>query len=189
MKTTYRSPEEKSPVQNPDWKAISSFNLKEDPFQWVREELDQVQSQYSKLELVTKGASKLLGDCKVRNIVKELKKLKHNDTASLEATNAILSSQVVELKMTLVLKEDKIQELNGEKAERLKRIQEAIGHLGDVMNKACLYDDDVRAEGQLSAQKIIIILVKFGHKMKTILGEIRKLLSRSLAEGSSRPLV
>ena len=41
---------------------MSSLDLEEDPSSRVREELDRVQSQYSKLELVTKGASKFLGD-------------------------------------------------------------------------------------------------------------------------------
>ena len=157
MKTTYQSHDGKSPIRNPNWRAIAttSLDLEEDPFRRVREELDQVQSQYSKLELVTKGASKLLGDCKVGNIVKELKKLKQKDTASLEAANANLSSEVTELKMALVLKDDKIRELKAQKAERLERIREAIGHPGNVMNKARLFDDDVKAEGQLLAQKII----------------------------------
>ena len=164
---------------------MSSLDLEEDPFWWVREELDRIQSQYSKLELVTKGASKLLSDCKVGNILKELKKLKQKDIASLEAANTTLSFQVAELKMALVLKEDEIWELKGEKAERLKRIWEAIGHLGDVMNKARLFDDNVKAEGQLLAQKIIIILVKFGHKMEMALGEMQKLFSGFPIEGSS----
>ena len=69
----------------------------------------------------------------------------------MEAVNATLSFQVAELKMALVLKDDKIQELKGEKAERLKRIQEAIGHPSDVLNKAHFFDDDVKAEGQLLA--------------------------------------
>ena len=84
-KYTYRSPKRKSPVRNPDWKAMTSFDLEDDPFWRIREELDQAQSKYSKLELITKGASKLLSDCKLGNIVKELKKLKQKDTTSLEA--------------------------------------------------------------------------------------------------------
>ena len=70
--------------------------------------------------------------------MKELKKLKQKDTTSLEATTTTLSSQVAKLKMALVLKDDKIQELKGQKVERLKRIWKAIGHPGDVLNKACL---------------------------------------------------
>ena len=61
------------------------MTFEDDPFWQILEELDQVQSKYSKLELVTKGASKLLGNCKLGNIVKELKKLKQKDTTSLEA--------------------------------------------------------------------------------------------------------
>ena len=46
------------------------------------------------MEIVIKGASKLLGDYKAGNICRELKKLKEKDTASLEAANATLSAQV-----------------------------------------------------------------------------------------------
>ena len=88
--------------------------------------------------------------------------------------------------MALVLKEEEIRELKGEKAERLKRIEEATRHPSDVINKVHFFDDDVKAEGQLLAQKIITILVKFGHKMEMTLGEMRKLFSRSLIEGLSR---
>ena len=69
-------------------------------------------------------------------------------------------------------------------------IQEVIGHLGDIINKAHLFDNEVKTEGHLSAQKIITILVKYGHKMETILEEMRKLLPKpSVAAGSSQPLV
>ena len=87
--------------------------------------------------------------------------------------------------MALVLKDDKIQELKGEKAERLKRIREAIGHPGDVLNKVHFFDNDIKAKGQSSAQEIITILVKFGHKMETTFGEMRKLFSGSPIERSS----
>ena len=76
MKFTYKSPKGKSPVRNPDWKDMSILDLEEDPFRQVQEELDRVESQYSKMEVVIKGTSKLLGDYKVGNIMKELKKLK-----------------------------------------------------------------------------------------------------------------
>ena len=54
---------------------MTSFNFKYNHFWQIREEINQLQGQYSKLEFVTKGVSKLLGDCKPGNIVKELKKL------------------------------------------------------------------------------------------------------------------
>ena len=48
-----------------------------------------------------KGASKLLGDCRPRNIVKELKKFQQTDKSNLEAANAALSSRVVELRVEM----------------------------------------------------------------------------------------
>ena len=94
LKTTFKSPKGKEPIQNPDWKDMSCLNLDDNPFQRVQDELDRVQSCYSKMEIVIKGASKLLGDYKAGNIRKELMKLKEKDTASLEASNVALSAQV-----------------------------------------------------------------------------------------------
>ena len=65
------------------------------------------------MESITKGASKLLGNYKPGNIIKELKKLKQWDTATLEATNATLSSHVVELKVELALKDEEIRQPKG----------------------------------------------------------------------------
>ena len=70
LKTMYKSPKGKEPVWNPDWKDMSCLDLSNDPFQRVQDELDRVQSHYSKMEIVIRGASKLLGDCKARNICK-----------------------------------------------------------------------------------------------------------------------
>ena len=103
------------------------------------------------MELVIKGASKLLSNCKARNIYKELKKLKEKDTVSLEATNATMSSQVQELKVALALKDGEIRDLKGQQVESLGRIREVIGNSGEVVNKAHLFDNDVKTKGQLSA--------------------------------------
>ena len=72
MKTTFRSPRRKSPIWNPDWKDMSSLDLDDNPFNRVQNELDQIQTRYQKMELVLKGATKLLGDCKTGNICKEI---------------------------------------------------------------------------------------------------------------------
>ena len=42
------------------------------------------------MEAITREASKLLGDCKARNIYKELKKLKQEDNSELKAHNTQL---------------------------------------------------------------------------------------------------
>ena len=106
LKFTFRSPKGKSPIRTPEWKDMSALDLNDAPFHRIQEELDRVSNRYSKMEVVIKGASKLLGDCKAGNIVKELKKLKEKDTKSLEATIRKLQQEVVELKVSLALKED-----------------------------------------------------------------------------------
>ena len=88
--------------------------------------MDQLQVQYSKLEFVTKGASKLLGNCKPCNITKELKKLKQKDTALLEAANTALRSQVAELKVELGMKDEEIRQLKEQKMEALEQIWEIV---------------------------------------------------------------
>ena len=67
----------------------------------------------------------------------------------------------------------------------MEKIREVVGTPGDVLNKARLFDNDVKTGGEVSAAKIIHVLVSFTMKMETILGEMRKLLSRSPAAGSS----
>ena len=73
--------------------------------------MDQLQGQYSKLEYVTKGAYKLLGNWRVMNICKKLKKFQQKDTATLEATNATLASKVADLEVALVKKDEEICQL------------------------------------------------------------------------------
>ena len=73
---------------------MGSFNFEEDPFWRVKEELELLEGQYSKMEVVTREASKLLGDCKAGNICKEFKKLKQEDNSELKAHNTQLKVQV-----------------------------------------------------------------------------------------------
>ena len=71
--------------------------------------------------------------------------------------------------------------------EGIEKIREFIGHTGDVVTKAHLFDNEVKMEDHLSAQKIITILVKYGHKMEAILEDIRKLLPRPSVAKTSQP--
>ena len=57
------------------------------------------------MKFVTKKASKLLGNCRPENIVKELKKLKQQDTSTLEAANAVLLSKVAEMRVEMAKKD------------------------------------------------------------------------------------
>ena len=70
--------------------------------------------------------------------------------------------------------------------EGLEKIREFVGHTGNIITKVHLFDNEVKTKDHLSAQKIITVLVKFGHKMEAMLGEMRKLLSRPSVAGTSQ---
>lgn len=60
------------------------------------------------MEAVVRKTSEFLGDCKTKNIVKELKKLTEKDVESLEAVNRKLQLKVDDLKAELAEKEEEI---------------------------------------------------------------------------------
>ena len=51
-KQTYRAIDGKAPIRSPNWKefAMTSFGFKDNPFRWIRKEIDQLQCQYFKVE-------------------------------------------------------------------------------------------------------------------------------------------
>ena len=118
-----------------------------------------------------------MGDCKVGNIERELKKLKAIDTKPLE-------NKVADLTMELVVRNDEIEDLKRQ-VKSLERIKEAVGAPGDVFNKACLFDEDIKTEGEVFAAKIIKVLVSFTQKMEMALVDIRKIVSGTSAGKSS----
>ena len=68
----------------------------------------------------------------------------------------------------------------------MEKIREVIGTPGDVLNKARLFDDDVKTGEEVSAAKIVKVLVNLSMKMDAILAEMRKLVARSSTAGSSQ---
>ena len=82
-----------------------------------------------------------------------------------------MAKEVADLKVELALQKDKIRELKI-KTESLERIREVAGTLGDVLNKARLFDNDIKMEGKIAATKIIPILVVFTRKMEVALVDI-----------------
>ena len=185
-KATFRSPKGKSPVRNTDGKDLSALDFYDDPFSRVQSELDHVQTRYQKMELVLKGATKLLGDCKAGNISKEIWKLKEEDNSELKTHITHLKLRIVGRQETVKAQDEKIEELKV-KAEAIEQIREYIGHPGDVVNKAHLFDNEVKKEDHLSVQKILTILVKYGYKMEEMLGLMQKLLPDPSAVGTSEP--
>ena len=135
--------------------------------------------QYHNLDTITTRASKLLGDCKIGNIEKEIKKLKAVDTKPLE-------NKISDLRVELAVQKDKVEGLR-KQLKSFEILKKAIGEPGDVVNKARLFDEDVKLDGEVSAAKVIKVLVTFTRKMETALVEIRKAIARIEVGESSRP--
>ena len=70
----------------------------------------------------------------------------------------------------------------------MEKIQEVIGTPKDVLNKARLFDQDVKTGGEVLATKIVKVLVSFSMKMDATLVEMWKFVARSsVAESSQAP--
>ena len=64
------------------------------------------------MEYITKGACKLLGDCRPADLCKELEKVvQQKDMMTLEANNAKLASQVTDLEIEIARKDEEIRQL------------------------------------------------------------------------------
>ena len=96
--------------------------------------------------------------------------------------------EVGQLKVALALKDDEVKDLRAQKTKALKEIREIMGHLGDILNKAKLFDDYINKEVKITMPKVIAILHAFHKKMEAALEEIRKLIPGSAKESSRPPL-
>ena len=93
-----------------------------------------------------------------------------------------------QLKVTLALKEDEVKDFKALKIEALKEIREIVGHPSDIFNKSRLFDVYINKEVKITMPKVIAILHSFQKKMEATLGEIQKLVPRSVGESSRPPL-
>ena len=181
MKTTLRSPRGKSPIRD-----LSCLDTPDDVFQRVQDDLYQVRSRYNKMEIVIRSATKLLGDCKAGNLSKEIRKLKEESGSGLKTQNEQLKLRIAELQGLTKAQGAEVERLRSRNAD-LGKIREALALPGDVLTRAQLFDEDVKKEGQLSGQKILTILVKYGHKMEATLEEMRKLLPGPVETEPNQP--
>ena len=94
----------------------------------------------------------------------------------MEANNAKLACQVADLKREIAEKDEEMRQLSTQSKEGLDWIRKFIGNLGNMVNKATFFVNEVKAEGQLSVPKIVNVLVEFKRKMEATLVEMRKLL-------------
>ena len=75
-----------------------------DLFQRTFDDLEQLYLQYHNLDTITTRAFKLLGDCKLGSIEKELKKLQAVDTKPLE-------NKITDLIVELAVRNNEIEDL------------------------------------------------------------------------------
>ena len=183
MKSTFRSSKDKSPIRD-----LGCLDETDDPFERVGDALYQVQSRYNKMRIVIRTATKLLGDCKAGNLNKEIRKLKEESGSGLKAQNEQLRLQIAELQGITKAQGAEVERLRARNTD-LGKIREALVFPGDVINRSLLFGEDIRKEGQMSSQKILTILVKYGHKMEATLAEMRKLLPGPVEAGPSQPTV
>ena len=150
-----------------------------DPFWRLFDDLEQVRFQFHNLDTITIKASKLLGDCKVGNIEREIKKLQAVETKSLE-------NRIADLRVELAVQSNEIEDL-WKQVKSFELLKKAIGEPGNVINKARLFNEDVKLDAEVSAAKVIKVLVTFTWKVEIALVEIRKVFFTTAVEDSSQP--
>ena len=126
MKSTYRSSEGSPKMRHLDWRSVMTSGS--DPFRRLFDDLEQARFQFHNLDTITTRASKLLGDCKVGNIEREIKKHQSVDTKSLK-------DKIADLLATVALGNDEIEDLR-KQVKSFELLKQAIGAPGDVINKA-----------------------------------------------------
>ena len=122
--------------------------------------MEELQTQYYRLEHITKRASLALGRCGPGNILREIAKKadrKELDQARRELDqvhmeNAHLHAQMVAMSEELGQKSEEIRKYHAEQTVVFSPIRDLIGHPGKIVNKARLYDQLVESEDLVSAK-------------------------------------
>lgn len=130
-----------------------------------------------------RGTCRLLNDCQPGHIIRELEKLvQQPKVAKLEEDNAKLKAEVANLANEVASKSKEIRCLNTKSKESLDRIQNYIGNLGDIFNKARLFKNELKSDRHIPPPKVVAIFVEFNRRMELTLAEMQKLLPAPLFE-------
>ena len=97
-----------------------------------------------------------------------------------------LENKITDFTVELAVRNNEVEDLR-KQVKSFELLKHAIGAPRDVVNKARLFDEDVKTEGEISAAKIIKVLVSFTRKVETALGEICKIVFGTATGESSRP--
>jgi hypothetical protein len=73
-------------------------------------------------------------------------------------------------------KNEEIRKYHAEQTVVFNQIRELVGHPGEVVNEARLYDQVVESGDPTSARQTIPILVKYSRRMNDLFAEIQKVI-------------
>ena len=162
----------------------SGWEISDAPFKRVHDELAELQTQFHRLEHITRGANLALGGCGPGNILREIAKKadrKELDQAQKELDqarmdNAHLHAQMAAMSEELVHKSEEIRKYHAEQTVIFGRIRELVGHPGEIVNKARMYDQLVESGDPVFARHTIPILVKYSRMMNNLFADIQKVI-------------
>ena len=121
-----------------------------------------------------------LDNCGPGNILRELgKRADRKELEQLRTEKAQLTAQVATMTQELSQKSEEVRKYHVEQAMVLSRIRELVGHPGEVVNKAYLYDRMMESGDPSSARQTLPILVKYSRMMKNLMAEIQKVVPPS----------
>ena len=170
---------EAGPSREATWRNVdlSAWDFPENPFKRVQEGLEDLQTQYFRLEHIARGANQALDNCGPGNILRELaKRADRKELEQARTENAHLTAQVAAMTQELSQKSEEIRKYHAEQAVVFSRIRELVGHPAEIVNKAHLYDRMMESGEPASARQVLPILVKYSRTMKDLLAEIQKVV-------------
>ena len=153
----------------------------EQNYQAIANNLKDIRArEYTQRELI-RALCKKLGKVKPDELEVTIDNLPtRKKVDELEAKNSFLLEKANKLKAEL--KEEKkeheeaIDELNSILLFNQK-LHEYVGNLGDVVNKACTFDENL-AKHPISAAKVILVFVDLVEKMEELLNDMRGLFDK-----------
>src|ERR1700738_1401211 len=170
---------EAGPSRETTWRNVdlSAWDFPENPFKRMQEGMEELQTQYFRLEHIVRGANHALDDCGPGNILRELaKRADRKELEQAKTENAHLAAQVAAMTQELSQKSEEIRKYHAEQAVLFSRIRELVGHPAEIVNKAHLYDRMMESGKPASARQVLPILVKYSRMMKDLLAEIQKVV-------------
>ena len=143
-----------------------------------------LQTQYYRLKHITRGANQALDNCGPGNILQELTKRADwkeldqmkKEIDKVKTENAHLNAQVAAMAQELSHKSKEIRKYHAEPTLVFSRIQELVGHPGETVNKALMYDQLMESGELAFARQTIPILMKYSRMMNNLFADIQKMV-------------